>query len=204
MNNIKITGEFTTIDGEQFYKIENYDHMANFFMTITSSSDIWNFCWSKGGITAGRIDCDHSIFPYYTADKVSDAKSYTGPYTGIAAETEDGIVLWQPFNFNSKSPVQRNIYKNVSGTKVWFEEINNELELSFMYCWTSSDKYGLVRQSIVKNFGSKWQSIAILDGCRNILPACVTADFQNNNSVLLDAYKKTEIYDESQIGRAHV
>ena len=73
MKNTK--GYFTTLDGEQFYKIENYDHMDDFFMTITSASDIWNFCWSQGGITAGRIDCDHSIFPYYTADKVSDAET---------------------------------------------------------------------------------------------------------------------------------
>ena len=80
------TGSFTMLDGEQFYKIENFDAMEDFFMTITSSSDIWNFCWSWGGVTAGRIDCNHAVFPYYTADKVSDAKTYTGPYTAIAVE----------------------------------------------------------------------------------------------------------------------
>ena len=37
------------------------------------------------------------------------------------------------------------------------------------------------------------------DGCRNILPACVDADFQNNNSVLLDAYKKTDLDAESNL-----
>ena len=41
-------GYFTTLDGEQFYKIENYDCMDDFFMTITSASDIWKFCWSQG------------------------------------------------------------------------------------------------------------------------------------------------------------
>ena len=42
----KAKGYFTTIPGEigQFYKIENYDCMEDFFMTITSASDIWNFC----------------------------------------------------------------------------------------------------------------------------------------------------------------
>jgi hypothetical protein len=59
--------------------------MEDFFMTITSSSDIWNFCWSQGGISAGRIDCDHAIFPYYTADKISDAKYTTGHYAAIDA-----------------------------------------------------------------------------------------------------------------------
>ena len=79
-------GSFITLNGEEFYKISNYDCMEDFFMTITSSSDIWNFCWSWGGVTAGRIDCNHAVFPYYTADKVSDAKTYTGPYTAIAVE----------------------------------------------------------------------------------------------------------------------
>ena len=125
----KAKGLFTTLDGEQFYKIENYDHMDDFFMTITSASDIWNFCWSQGGITAGRIDCDHSIFPYYTADKVSDAKSYTGSYTAIRVIQGESAHIWEPFASLSASPalrqaaeknISRNIYKNAAGTEVWF------------------------------------------------------------------------------------
>ena len=204
MKNIK--GYFTKLDGEaeQFYKIENYDHMDDFFMTITSSSDIWNFCWAQGGITAGRIDCDHAIFPYYTADKVSDAKSYTGSYTAIRS----GDQLWDPFASLGASPalrqlaeknISRNIYKNAAGTEVWFEEINEELKLSFRYSWTSSAKYGLVKKSIITNLSDKAITVQVLDGCRNILPACVTADFQNNNSVLLDAYKKTDLDTESRL-----
>ncbi|MCR4736265.1 MAG: hypothetical protein K5829_14805 [Treponema sp.] len=203
----KAKGYFTSLPGElgQFYKIENYDCMDDFFMTITSASDIWNFCWSKGGITAGRIDCDHAVFPYYTADKVSDAKSYTGAYTSILVE---GTFLWEPFAALSASPVLRrsfeknishNIYKNASGTEVWFEEINEELKLAFRYGWTSSAKYGLVRKSVITNLSDKNVKLSILDGCRNILPACVTADFQNNNSVLLDAYKKTDLDSESNL-----
>ena len=200
----KAKGYFTTLDGEQFYKIENYDQMEDFFMTITSASDIWNFCWSQGGLTAGRIDCDHAVFPYYTADKVSDAKSYTGAYTAIRVENE----LWEPFASLSASPalrqmieknITRNIYKNTTGTQVWFEEINSDLNLSFRYGWTSSAKYGLVRKSVITNLSDKAVKVEVLDGCRNILPACVTADFQNNNSVLLDAYKKTDLDRESNL-----
>jgi len=33
----EIKGIFTEIDGQPVYKIENYDQMENFFMTITSS-----------------------------------------------------------------------------------------------------------------------------------------------------------------------
>ncbi|NLK45900.1 MAG: hypothetical protein GX297_04510, partial [Treponema sp.] len=93
----KTKGLFAEIDNENVYKIENYDIMDDFFITVTSAFDIWNFCWSKGGITAGRINCDKAIFPYYTADKVSDAKNYTGPFTLIAVYKNDKRILWEPF-----------------------------------------------------------------------------------------------------------
>ena len=202
----KAKGYFTSLKGEpeQFYKIENYDCMDDFFMTITSASDIWNFCWSQGGITAGRIDCDHAIFPYYTADKVSDAKAYTGSYTAIMV----GDTIWEPFASLQASPamrklveknISRNIYKNKAGTEVWFEEINNELKLSFRYGWTSSAKYGIVKKSVLTNLSENAVKLRVLDGCRNILPACTDADFQNNNSVLLDAYKKTDLDSKSNL-----
>ena len=206
----KVNGYFTTLAGEngQFYKIENYDCMDDFFMTITSASDIWNFCWSQGGITAGRIDSNHAIFPYYTADKVSDDKAYTGPYTAILIQASDGEVIWEPFASLSASPairrvmeknISRNIYKNTTGTEVWFEEINDELKLAFRYGWTSSPKYGLVRKSVITNLSDKDLKVKVIDGCQNILPACSTVDLQNNNSVLLDAYKKTDLDAESKL-----
>ena len=61
-----VNGEQVFLDGEAFYKIENFDLMDDFFMTITSSSDVWNFLWAQGGITAGRKNSDFPIFPYYT------------------------------------------------------------------------------------------------------------------------------------------
>lgn len=204
----EVKGNFITFEGERFYKIENYDMMDDFFMTITSSSDIWNFCWSLGGITAGRIDCDHAIFPYYTADKVSDFKNVTGPYTSIKINKNGNTVLWEPFadlnssaaiRFSSDNKLFRNIYKNVTGTKIWFEEINTDLNISFMQGWTSSAKYGLVRTVKIRNLGEKAINLEILDGCRNIMPACCTADFQNVKSNLLDAYKKTDFDAESNL-----
>ncbi len=200
----KVEGSFVTLDGEQFYRIENYYGMEDFFMTITSSSDIWNFCWAQGGITAGRINSDHAVFPYYTADKVSDAKTYTGSYTSIAVETNNGTCIWEPFAWvtpgtPAAAGITRTIYKNATGTKVWFEETNENLGLAFRYGWTSSASFGLVRMSRIENISGKAVSLAVLDGCRNILPACCTSDYQNNNSVLLDAYKKTETIQDARI-----
>ena len=50
MNNMasKTTqGEFVTLSGQKFYKIENVDGMAPFFISLISSSDHWLFAASK-------------------------------------------------------------------------------------------------------------------------------------------------------------
>lgn len=202
----EVKGTFVELDGEKFYCIKNYDCMEDFFMTITSSSDIWNFCWSHGGISAGRINSNHAIFPYYTADKISDMKNVTGSWTAVAVKTADGVKIWQPFesllsgqNYKTKNCtcLERNIYKNLNGTKIWFEEINKDLGLSFRYGWTSSAKYGLVKLSHIENLSGKEMEISIVDGCRNILPATITSTAQNDNSILIDAYKETDFDKES-------
>lgn len=195
-------GLFTTLEGQSVYKIENYDQMDNFFMTITSSSDIWNFCWSQGGLTAGRINSNHSIFPYYTADKVSDAASYTGNYTCVRIKKGNEVFYWEPFaQFHSSAALRsvlqksriNNLYKNTNGTQIWFEEINIDLKVLFRTSWTSSQEYGVVRSSHIENLSDEKLEITVLDGCQNILPACCTSDFQNEKSILLDAYKKTDL-----------
>ena len=199
---------FVMLNGEQFYKIQDYDLMEDFFMTITSSSDVWNFCWSQGGVTAGRMDANHAVFPYYTADKVSDAKTVTGPYTALAVKSGDKVVLWEPFASLSSTPavraaanpsVSRAIYKNTNGTEVIFEEKNSALGLTFRYGWTSSDKFGIVRKVQVENNGSCPVEFSILDGCQNIMPAAAASELQNNSSVLLDAYKQSDMDRESSL-----
>ena len=204
----QIQGKICLLEGKKYFKISNYDCMDDFFMTITSSSDIWNFCWSKGGITAGRIDSNHAIFPYYTADKVSDSANFTGNYTSIAINKNGQIEFWEPFTAMHAVPsiqkqaekfLIRNLYKNENGTEILFEEINTKLNLSFITGWTSSEKFGIVRSSKIINLSDDAVEISILDGCQNILPACCTSDFQNSNSILLDAYKKTDLEEKSNL-----
>ena len=190
-----VQGNFTQFFGDRFYKIQNFDAMPPFFMTIVSSSDIWNYIWSNGGLTAGRKNANYAVFPYYTADKVSDSRSHTGPYTAILIPKSTGTLIWEPFCEASNGfwKIERNLYKNTSGSKLYFEEINENLGLTFQYGWTSSDLLGLVRHARILNNSKTPITLSVLDGCQNILPACVTSDFQNDNSVLLDAYKKTDL-----------
>jgi len=194
-------GSFTRFLDESFYKIGNYDAMDPFFMTIVSSSDIWNFLWSNGALTAGRINSDNALFPYYTADKVYDARHCTGPHTAVRTSIDGIEYIWEPFTDAERGlwRIERNLYKNTSGSKVYFEEINRDLDLAFQYGWMSSDAFGLVRHARIVNLSGTRRSVTVLDGCRNILPACVTSDFQNDNSVLLDAYKKTDLDEQSDM-----
>ena len=192
-------GSVVKIDGDLWYKIENYDSIPPFFMTITSSSDIWNFIWSTGALSAGRKDASFALFPYYTSDKIDDFKDKAGPFTAIKVKAADTTYYWEPFATTPSFKVKRNLYKNSAGSHIIFEEINTELNLTFKQEWTSSAKYGLVRIARVINNAPDAQQIQVLDGCRNIMPACATVQLQNDSSVLLDAYKKTDLDLESRL-----
>lgn len=189
----KSAGSIEKFDGQTWYKIANVDSIPPFFMTITSSSDAWNFIWSNGALSAGRKDASRAIFPYYTADKILDLKNTTGSFSAVKVKCDKGTMVWEPFADQAEFRVERNLYKNASGSHVIFEEINKELELAWRTEWTSSDKYGLVRICLIKNAGSKECKAVVLDGAQNIMPACANSDVQTTTSNLIDAYKKTDL-----------
>lgn len=204
-----VSGSMVTMDGEEFYKIENFDAMNDFFMTIASSSDVWNFCWAQGGISAGRRNCELPIFPYCTSDKIKDTKGCTGPVSIIKIKGDGKrSIVWQPFGnlfstgakrYEDGIGIQRNIYKNMNGSKVWFEEVNFVAGLSCRYGWTSSAKYGLVRLFRIENLTDRKVDLSVLDGCRNIMPSPCPSTLQNERSVLLDAYRKGEVDSDANI-----
>ena len=189
----KSSGSIEKFDGQTWYKIANVDSIPPFFMTITSSSDAWNFIWSNGALSAGRKEANRAIFPYYTADKILDLKNTSGSFSAVKVKGKDGTSLWEPFADFAEFKVERNLYKNACGSHVIFEEVNKELNLLWRTEWTSSDKFGLVRISSIKNLSNGEISVEILDGAQNIMPACSTSDVQNNTSNLIDAYKKTDL-----------
>src|SRR5690349_18726885 len=45
-----VEGEPVTFEGEDFYRIANYDRMRPFFMTVVSDADHWMFISSNGGL----------------------------------------------------------------------------------------------------------------------------------------------------------
>jgi hypothetical protein len=190
-----VRGLYVDLMGESFYKIENFDAMEPFFMTIVSSSDHWLFISSNGGLTAGRTNADQALFPYTTEDKITDDHETTGSKTILLVTRSGHTCLWEPLSDRQQGQyaITRDLYKNNSGTTLVFEEHNPDLGLTCRYVWRTSDRFGFIKTTWLVNSGESACQVEFLDGLQNILPANVTAQTQNTFSPLLDAYKRSEV-----------
>ena len=198
----EIKGKPIEFENEDYYKISNSDAMRPFFMSIVSDSNHWMFISSNGGLSAGRKDSESSLFPYYTDDKITESADITGSKTIVQVHSEGKTYLWEPLSerYSGIYKTQRNLYKNSLGNKVVFEEINEDLGLTFRYAWNSSDQFGFVKKSSLVNNTKENIQVTILDGIQNILPYGVSEDLQNKRSNLVDAYKKCELDANTCIG----
>jgi hypothetical protein len=176
--------------------------MRPFFMSIISDSNHWMFISSNGGLTAGRINAEYSIFPYYTDDKITELAETSGCKSIFKIHKGGKSLLWEPFSERQAGlySIVRNVYKNEFGNKLIFEEINEDLGVTFKYQWNSSDDFGFVRKASFINNSGEDLDISILDGLQNILPQGVSSDLQGVRSNLVDAYKKCELEADSGLG----
>lgn len=194
----KFPRENPGIDGLDIHRIEKFDRLRPFLISIASSSDLWMFISSTGALTAGRRDADSALFPYYTEDKIHDSAGITGPKTIFAIRRGGKTHLWEPFSQPRREvySTRRNLYKSVLGNRILFEEINEDLGLAFRHGWVGSEKFGWVRQSWLENLSASTAKVRVLDGIQNILPSGVQSQFQLEKSVLVDAYKKSELIED--------
>ena len=197
-----VGGKEIIISGENFYKIENVDAMRPFFMSIVSPYNHWLFISSNGSLSAGRKDSNNALFPYYTDDKITELQETTGNKTIFKIFTENEILFWEPFSIRNYGlhEIERNLYKNLKGNKVIFEEINKSIGLTYKYQWSTCDEFGFVKKSSINNHSNESISIELVDGIQNILPWGVDEALQNSTSNLVDAYKRNELEDSSKIG----
>lgn len=198
--NVKL--EPVTIDNKAYFKISNSNRMRPFFMSIVSDSDHWMFISSNGGLTAGRKNSEHSIFPYYSDDKITESSEITGSKSIFQVTRNGEKYIWEPFSirFQDNYNTRCNLYKSVYGNSVIFEEENLDLDLVYRYEWCSTDKYGFVKKSTLSNNGELPVEVNVLDGIQNVLPYGVNSALQNASSNLVDAYKRTELVKETGIG----
>ncbi len=191
----------TDLHGRRFYRISDYDRIPPFFMTIVGSGDTWLFLSSSGGVTAGRVQPDSALFPYYTDDKVTESAGRTGGLTLIrAAGPAGGTVLWAPFLGDLPTGARRSLHKDVLGTEVVFEEVRPDLGLRLRVSWSTGARFGIVRRCELASIGARPASVELLDGFVNVLPAGVDVAVQNRLSSLLDAYKRSEFDVDSGLG----
>lgn len=170
-------------------------------MNVVSSSDLWLFAASNGGLTAGRINAEQALFPYCTVDRIYDGAGVTGPFTAIRAEFDGREVLWEPFAVHTSRLhlIERNLYKSIEGDRVWFEEIHAELGLAFRYGWSTAEAHGFVRRCELENLSARPVTAHVLDGLRNLLPPDIAAILQRDSSCLVDAYKSAELLPSSSL-----
>ncbi len=189
-------------ENERYYKISNCDAMRPFFMNVVSDSNHWMFISSNGGLTAGRKNPEYALFPYYTDDKITEFADITGSKSIFQVHVNGDVQVWEPFSerFTGRYDISRNLYKSIYGNQIIFEEINNDLQLTFRYRWSSSDVYGFVKTSELINTSDADRQITLLDGIQNIMPYGVPSDLQTKVSNLVDGYKRSELEPASGMG----
>jgi hypothetical protein len=194
--------ETVTMNENTYFKIENYNQMDPFFMTVVSDVDLWMFISSTGGLTCGRKNAESALFPYYTDDKIHDSIETTGSHTILIVNKDEKNFLWKPFSLHHSNvyKITRNLYKNTIGNKIMFEEINHDLEVRYSYTWKSSDLFGFIKESSIVNLAEREVEIRVLDGIRNILPYGVNTVLQDTKSTLVDGYKRCELVEAAGIG----
>jgi hypothetical protein len=189
-----VSGEFRELSGRQFYTIRNAEQLPDFFVSLVSADNHWLFISTGGGLTAGRIDCEHALFPYETVDKIHDADNHSGPVTRILDLNAADRGVWAPFtrDISRRFVITRNVSKTLEGDCILFEEINHDLGLSFSYSWATGTEFGFVRQVSLRNLRDEPRSLRVLDGLRHLLAAGVRSELQTRYSCLVDAYKTSE------------
>ncbi len=197
-----ITGQYVDLYGEPYYRIAHYDQAPPFFMSLVSSADHWLFISSSGGLTAGRVDADSALFPYETEDKITNHSELTGSKMIIRAQCGSRWHLWEPFSnrYAGIYRIERHLYKNVTGNKLVFEELNLDLQLAMRMMWRTSDRFGFIKSSWLQNEGADICQIELLDGLQNLLPYGATNALQTSFSSLLHAYKRNELDPDTGMG----
>ncbi|HEY0945124.1 MAG TPA: hypothetical protein VGD81_07640, partial [Opitutaceae bacterium] len=188
-------GTFVDAFDGRYYRLTHVDRLAPFLMNVVSPSDLWLFVASNGGLTAGRVNSEHALFPYQTVDRLYDSAGTIGPFTALRVAQPGGDVLWEPFAEHTPhlQLVRRNLYKSIEGDRVWFEEINLGLGLAFRYGWATAESHGFVRRCQLENLSDQPCPVRLVDGLRHLLPPGIPSRLQNESSCLTDAYKTAEL-----------
>ena len=188
---------FQDIEGERYICINALETIPTFFVSMISAHDHWFFIATNGALSAGRGSPGNSLFPYYTVDKIINNSNCTGPQTLIKVADK----VWEPFKSSSERifSTSRKIYKSINGDTLIFEEVNHDLNLTFSYTWSTSEKYGFIRRSKLVNSSDSAVEFTIIDGLSDFLASGVDDRTHLAYSCLTDAYKVSELDTSNQL-----
>ena len=192
-----IRGEQVTLEGEDFYQIANYDRMRPFFMTVVSDADHWMFISSNGG--ADRRPAQRRTWRCSrttpTTKSVTWRRSPEARRYCVVQQAGPELSLGTVFGaWPGHLPRHAGTSTRISwGNKLIFEEINEDLGLTFRYGWFNSDRFGFVRRAWLANSGPAGVRVKLLDGLQNLMPCGMGSQFNLEYSTLLDAYKRSEL-----------
>jgi hypothetical protein len=204
---MEVRGQITEEAGQLWYTIEHADRMDPFLMTMASDGNHWLFLSSNGGMTAGRVNPDKALFPYYTQDKLEEMSGNSGGLTLIRIKGSDGKVeIWRPFTRNSElnPAITRNIRKNILGNHIVMEEHHQVSGLVYRISWRPSEQFGFVRKSELHNSGVLSAEVEVMDGLTNLLPPDLGQRFVNEFSNLANAYKQSEMDTSDGVALYHL
>ncbi len=133
---------------------------------------------------------------------MTESHHNTGPLSLFFVTRRGRTSLWEPFSdrYAGLYPLERKIYKNISGNKLVFEETNGELNLTCRRAWRTSDRFGFILTAWLQNRSGDPVHVRLLSGVQNILPYGATTRLQSTFSNLLNAYKRSELEPESGLG----
>ena len=190
-----MSGGIELVDDVEMYRVADVGAMEPFLMTVVSSSDLWMFVSSSGGLTAGRVERDNCLFPYETDDRLHATNGRVGPATVLRVVRGGDDVIWTPFT-GRDTRARRSLLKSLLGDAVVFEEERVDLGLTIRYRWAPSTEFGWVRTVSLAHAGlGGGATVHVVDGLLGVMPWGIDVAMQQQMSNLANAYRRSEIIE---------
>ena len=183
------------IEGVDCYRILDTHLMDPFLLTVVSPEEHWMYISSRGGLTAGRVNAQHSLFPYRTDDLLHAVDAFSGPWTGIRVGNE----LWEPFTGRAVAQERRHLAKSVLGDRIVFESHHEGLGLVARAWWTFSNEHGFVRTVALEASGEHACKVQVLDALRDLQVGGASLPVMQSMSCLVNAYTRSECVGSTSV-----
>ncbi len=188
------TEGLVVIDDTDWYLIPRIDRLDPFLVAVVSPGDHWMYASSTGGLAAGRVDAEGSLFPYRTDDLLHRVHGFSGGFTAIRVDGSHGPI-WEPFTGRPNEDIERNLARSVAGDRLLVEEVNRAVGLRATVRWTFSDESGIVRRLEIERLddASEPRSIDVMDGIRELVAGGASVAVMQSMSCLVNAYTRAEM-----------